>query len=183
MKAIMFTAHSKAVAVCYPFDSIFRIMQSGGWWSGFPKGYINVQIERWIKEGVAPDHAKRYCEALGHGGVVGHEAWAIIRDHNCARHGTNHDLIDTDELPDSYWWDAWRRSDNGGPAYVDLKKAQQIQWQNMCAATDAENKRRERDLFGKPPIKLDRLYWRNAILHARDEKELRKVWPEQLPPW
>lgn len=178
MKVILFTAHKKNICVTYPTREVFRGMQLGGYWSHFPHGFMDVQIERKIKDGISPEHATRYAKALTFGGVSEAEAWGIIKDHDCARHGFNHDLIDTDELPDAYWWDAWRRSDNGGPVYVDMMKAQVIQWHNIVVAVEEENKKRSRDLYGKKPIRLSKLTWQRAIANARDADELRRVMPD-----
>ena len=118
---------------------------------------------------------------MAFGGCTEAEVWEIIRDRDCARHGTLHELIDVSDLPDRWFRDAWRRSSNGGPPSVDLEKAKPIQWRKLLDAVSRENKRRELDLFGLPPIKFARLTYQNAIKHARDDEELRRIWVPSLP--
>jgi hypothetical protein len=90
-------------------------------------------------------------------------------------------MIDVSDLPDRWFRDAWRRSANGGPPSVDLEKARPIQWRRIVSAVNAENKRRSLDLFGKSPIKLPKVSLQSAIKNARDDVELRRIWPESLP--
>lgn len=177
MKRIVYTRHSDGgVDVCVPVPEIFRIMQCGGYWDDRPRGFVQRQIDLQIEGGIAPDHARRFAHAVAFGGCSEAEAWDIIKDRDCARHGTLHELIDTSELPDRWFRDAWKRSANGGPVGVDLEKARIIQWQKILAAVSQENKRRELDLFGLAPIKLPKLTYQNAIRHARDDEELRRIW-------
>lgn len=176
MKAIIYTRHEGGVAVCYPTGGALRLMQCGGFWDNQPHGFVSAQIERQIASGIAPDHARRFAHAVAFGGCSEAEAWDIIKDRDCARHGTLHELIDTSELPDRWFRDAWRRSSNGGPVGVDIEKARRVQWHRICAAVADENKKRELDLFGPPPIKLRKLTYQNAIRHARDDEELRRIW-------
>ena len=155
-------------------------MQNGGFWNDKPLGYVQTQIERQIADGIAPDHAARFARAVAFGGCSEAEVWEIVRDRDCARHGTLHELIDVAELPSRWFRDAWRRGHNGGPPSVDLESARLIQWQRIVDAVSRENKRRELDLFGLPPIELPRLTYQTAIRHARDDGELRRIWPEEI---
>ena len=58
-----------------------------------------------------------------------------------------------------------------------MGKARPIQWEKIVLAIRAENRRREMDLFGKAPVRLQRHTWQRAIANARDEDELRRVFP------
>ena len=180
-KRILYTRHDGGISVCGPAPEIFTIMQHGGYWDDRPHGFIDKQIERQIESGIAPDHARRFAVAVAFGGCSEAETWAIIRDRDCARHGTLHELIDASELPDRWFRDAWRRSFNGGPVGIDLAKARPIQWQRARTAVATENKRRE-EAF--EPVALITPLWetlRSAIHHARDDEELQRIWPEGLP--
>lgn len=180
MRGILYTRHDGGVTVTYPTREIFRVMQCGGFWNDKPSGYVQTQIERQISSGIDPDHARRFAHAVAFGGCSEAEVWEIIRDRDCGHLGTLHELIDVSELPDRWFRDAWRRSSNGGPPSVDLEKAKPIQWKRLLGAVSQENKRRELDLFGLPPIKLHKVTYQTAIKHARDADELRRVWPEEL---
>lgn len=181
MKAILYTRHDGGVSVCHPTRDVFNIMQHGGYWNDRPHGFVSAQIERQISSGIAPDHARRFAHAVAFGGCSEAEAWEIIRDRDCARHGTQHELIDTGELPPRWFRDAWSRSANGGPVNINLEKAKPIQWSRLVQAVSQENKRREFDLFGGPPIKLPKLTIQSAIRNARDAEELERIWLPELP--
>lgn len=180
MKAILYTRHDGGVSICTPSPEIFRVMQRGGFWRDRPRGFVETQIERQIASGIHPDHARRFAHAVAFGGCSEAETWEIVRDRDCGQHGTLHERIDTAELPDRWFRDAWRRSTNGGPPSVDIKKARPIQWAKIVAAVERENKRRELDLFGPAPIELAKIEFQHAITRARDDQELRKIWPSQL---
>lgn len=179
MKRIVYTRYSDGgVDVCTPAPEIFRIMQCGGYWDRMPRGFVDRQIELQIEGGVAPDHARRFAHAVAFGGCSEAEVWDIIKDRDCARHGTLHELMDTSELPDRWFRDAWRRSPNGGPVGVNIGIARLIQWQKIYEAVQEENKRRAWNLFGKRPIKLNKLEYQAAIKRARDDEELRRIMPD-----
>ena len=181
MRAILYTRHDGGVSVCNPAPDIFNVMQCGGYWNDRPHGFLEVQIERQISDGIAPDHARRFAHAVAFGGCSEAEVWDIIKDRDCARHGTLHELISVDELPGRWFRDAWSRSANGGPVSISLEKAKPIQWRRLVAAVSQENKRREFDLFGGPPIKLPKLTIQSAIRNARDAEELERIWLPELP--
>ena len=181
MRGILYTRHDGGVSINYPTTKVFRVMQCGGVWNDHPSGYIETQIDRQIASGIAPDHARRFAHAVAFGGVTEAEAWDIIKDRDCARHGILHELIDTDELPGRWFRDAWSRSANGGPVSISLEKAKPIQWKRLVQAVSQENKRRELDLFGGPPIKLPKITIQSAIRNARDAEELERIWLPELP--
>ncbi len=180
-RAIVYNGFKGGVQVCHPSPQIFAIMSHGGWWDLAPHGFVEAQIERQISSGIDPDHAARFARAVAFGGVTEAETWDIVKDRDCARHGDMHEVQRLDELPDRWFRDAWSRSRNGGPIGVDLEKARPIQWRRLLDAVSQENKRREFDLFGPAPIRLRKLTYQNAIKHARDDEELRCIWPKSLP--
>ena len=177
MKAILYTNHDGSVSVCHPSPDIFAIMQSGGYWDDRPAGFVQSQIDRQIADGIDPDHARRFAHAVAFGGCTEAEAWNILRDRDCGRHGFHHDVIYTATLPDRWFRNAWTRGHNGGPVFVNLEKARPLQWQKIVSAIRTENAKRELDLFGKASVKLQRQLWQSAICSARDEDELRRVFP------
>lgn len=179
-KAILYTRFDRGVSVCVPTPIFFRIMQNGGYWSDRPHGFVDEQIDRNIKAGHLPQAAVDFCRAVAFGGCSEQDVWRIIRDRDCGHLGTQHDLIDVDELPDRWFRDAWTRSPNGGPVGIDLKKAQIIQWQKIVLARDRENKRRYLNMEGEQ-IRIPEIEIQSAIKHARDDEELRRVWIEGLP--
>lgn len=191
MRRIVFTRPSDGgVTVTTPTPWALDIMcNGGGLWDDRPRGFIDEMVRRKTcptlqkNRHITEAAAWRFVRAMQYGGCTTAEAYDIIREHDCTRGGDGilHELLDWDELPDRWFRDAWRRSSNGGPPSVDLEKARQIQWRRLLDAVSRENKKRELDLFGLPPIKLSRLTYQTAIKHARDDEELRRIWVPSLP--
>lgn len=132
---IVTTTTDGGVAITHPAAEIIRAMCSGGFWVKPTRGFIETQVESKIAGGMAPDAAMRLCRALAFGGCVDYEALAIIRDADAARFGTAHELWDIDDVPvDRAYRDAWRRSHNGGPIWLDERKVLAIEEARMWAA-------------------------------------------------
>lgn len=178
MRAILTTEWTGGVRVTYPMPEMFEAMSHGGYWRDRPRGYLWTQIERQIEAGIDPDHAKRFAYALEFGGLTTAEVYEVIRDRDCARHGKDHDLIDPVELPDRWFRDAWTRGHNGGPVWVNLERARIIQRAKIDQAVADENGRRRG--LRKRLYKLDELAISAGIKNARDDDELRRVWPCSL---
>lgn len=182
IKRIVYTRHDGGVTVCCPSATAIAWLGCGGFWGRCPRGFADVQIESMIARGVNPYAAQRYAKAMTVGGCTTAEALEIIRDRDCAHLGTGIELWGVDELPHDRWFrDAWRRSANGGPIDIELKLARPIQFKHIKFAVDAENKRRASDfeLFDKP-IEPDFGAIRESIKRARDDVELRSIWPQEL---
>jgi hypothetical protein len=180
MKRIVYTRKSDGgVSVCVPAAEAIAHLCSGGFWPSV-RGFCEWQIEMQIARGVGSDAAQRYARAMVSGGCTTAEALAIIRDRDCAHLGTMIELFDIDELPGDRWFrDAWTRSHNGGPVSVSLPSARRIQLEKIKGAIVRRNRRRIE--LGRKPIAPAWGELGNAIRHARDEHELRRVWPEGLP--
>lgn len=179
MRGILYTRHDGGVSVCYPTREIFRVMQAGGYWDDRPRGFIDVQIERQVKSGINREAAIRFANAVAFGGVNEAEAWSIIRDRDCGHRGCDFQIVDQADLPNRTYRDAWtRRGSNSGLPYVDMNLARPIQWKRIQDAVRAENKRREDDMYGRRPYRLNKLSWQRAIERARDADELIRVMPE-----
>jgi hypothetical protein len=126
-RCIVYTRRDGGVNVFHPSPRTIRRMASGGLWAHMPRGFIDAQIERKIARGMLPDAARRLCLALAFGGASTAEAYGILRDATCGHRGVAHELWDTADLPaDRRYRDAWRRSSNGGPIWLDERKAMAI---------------------------------------------------------
>jgi hypothetical protein len=178
-KRIIYTRHDGGVTVCIPTDWIISVLGSGGFWDDQPRGFMDIQIQRQVARGVNEDAAYRYAKAMMVGGCTTAEALEIIRDRDCGHLGTAHELWDVDEIPKDRWFrDAWSRSHNGGPISINLKRAKPIQMHRIGDAVIKENIRRERELLA--PFEYDRDLFRTKIMSAREEQELRRIWPGNL---
>ena len=172
MRRILWTRPDGWVSVTVPSENCLRWMQTGGRWRDERRGFLAEQIERNIATGVPATVAKRFCEALAHGGCSTAEAYALIRDRDC-RAGVAHELIDPDDLPDRWFRDAWRRSHNGGPLRLDTEACREIQWERVRnVATSEAAKLRPRE------INLGTM--RDAILAADEPDDIRRIWPDGL---
>ena len=184
--------HKKKGTVCVtqPVPEILEHMTGGGgYWDGSPRGFLDELVRRKtcpILQKGAPckeEAARRFVKAMQYGGCSTQEAWAVIRDHDVDRFGECVEIVHVDDLPGDRWFrDAWRRSKNGGPVSIDLPKAQRIQWVKVKNAHAHHERTRELDLdLWRAPIDVPWLTIETAIRHARDEEELRRVWPDGLP--
>jgi hypothetical protein len=157
-------------------------MSCGGLWDKEPRGFMESQIDSLIGHGIHKDAAWRYARALQFGGCTTAEAMEIIRDKACGHLGFGFELCDLDYIPEDRWFrDAWKRSHNGGPISIDLVKAKPIHFSRVISAIELENKRRKKDLdlYGNPVDgDLDKIA--GQIRAARDELELRLIWPKEL---
>lgn len=174
---IVYTRHDGGVSVCCPTKWIMSVLcNGGGIWDHLPPGVMDRQIASMVRRGVREDAAYRYAKAAMFGGCTTAGALEIIRDRDCAHLGTEIELWDASDVPTDRWFrDAWSRSHNGGPISINLKKAKSVQMQRIGSAVIEENKRRERELLA--PFEYDRSLYRNKIMQARDEIELRSIWP------
>lgn len=178
---IVYTRRDGGVSVCIPSGNAVRWLANGGRWRGLPRGYLDIQIERQIKDGIPERAAVRFARAMHYGGCTTAEALELLRDRDCHA-GIAHEIRDMADLPDRWFRDAWRRSHNGGPIEVDLSAARGIQFRRIRGAADNEGTRRAIDIDQfDHPIDLPWGAIRDRINAAADETELRHIWPEELP--
>lgn len=181
-KGILYTAHSGGVMVFWPTPEGWRDMTYGGVWNNKPPGFIDAQIALLIDAGIPPANARRFCRAIAFGGNTTAEAYLAWAERQCPRKGTAPELVTQADLPPRAYRACWARSPNGGPVGVDLRPAQSLHWIRLRYAADEEDKRRSRDLWDKlGAVTIDTNGIRTAIRNARDEHELFKVWPDDIP--
>lgn len=153
-------------------------MRHGGFWALMPPWFVDEQVHNQMKAGIREEHAARFAKAIYYGGVSEREAFEIIRDRDCAQHGTLHEVYDAKDIPDRWFRNAWRRSHNGGPIGIALEPARLAHWDRLTDAAEIANKARTRALRPLPPIDIDA--FRAPIERARDIDELRRIWPDEL---
>lgn len=168
------------IDVCWPRVNAVRALSSGGWFDGYPRGFMGAQIERWIGEGVAPDAARRFVRALHFGGNTTAEALDIIREKDCAPRGKDIQAIRRGDLPKRWFRDAWRRGRNM-QVNIDISVARKIQISEIENSVAAANAKRanapRRDMA---PLELDWMSIDSAIRRADDEVGVMRVWPEEI---
>lgn len=182
MKHIAYTRHDGGLDICTPTAEIYQIMRDGGYWDAMPPWFRAVQVFLQIQDGIKPEAAVRFVEAVAFGGKSEDEVLEIIKDRDCAHRGTGHTIIETEDIPDDRWLrNAWRLGHNSGQIFTDLEAAREIHWNRLQAAVEEENKRRAKAFRKEPPLVVDGDALREAIERAGDEDELRRAWPEGLP--
>jgi hypothetical protein len=143
VKRIVYTRPDGCVSICAPSLTALRYMTlGGGRWDGHGRGFLERQIAEQSKFGVGERAAVRFVHAMQFGGCSSAEAYGIIRDRFCAHLGTGCELWDIADVPsDRRYRDAWRRSHNGGPIYIDDDLAMQIDERAAWAAYEAQCRR------------------------------------------
>ncbi len=187
---IVSTAFDGTVRVTCPAPEIHAVMTHGGGYfhdsSIGMTAAIKYEIEKQINNGRHEKVTHKFVDALAFGGLTDAEFFEIIRDRDCAPWGTAHELWHVDDVPKDRWFrDAWRRSHNGGPIIVDLEKARLIQIERIEQRLSVLEKRQPGPLmkFITPKMKKARFNLKamaTRIGEARDEYELRHVWPEAI---
>jgi hypothetical protein len=126
-KRIVYTRPDGGVSVCAPSLTAMAYMTGGGGrWDGFPRGFIERQIAKQAEE-AGEWAAARFVRAMQFGGLTTAEAYGVMRDRFCGHLGTGCELWDVEDVPsDRTYRDAWRRSRNGGPIYLDERKVIKI---------------------------------------------------------
>lgn len=182
-KRVIYTRDDGGVSSHCPTAGAFYWAQRGGLWGNRPRGFFDEQVRRQVEGGIPERTAVAWLNALQYGGKTEAEVWGLIRDRNCINpSGTAHELIEFADLPDRWFRNAWRRSPNGGPIYIDLERARDVQWKRIKKAEHIERQIRANDLnLWNKPLELDLPSIDNAIHRSRDIEELRRVWPEGLP--
>lgn len=138
----------------------------GGMWTDSDAGFLDRQIAAHAEAGPGESVARQFVMAMQFGGCTTAEAMAIMRDMFCAPIGSAFEIWNPFDLPRDRWFrDAWRRSHNGGPIYIDMKTARKI---HMSRITKLDA-----DL--KLPL------WREKIRRAENPDHLKSIWPKGLP--
>lgn len=184
---LVFTFPDGRVGVTTPsHEALYFMTGPGRYWGAVGAGFLREIVRRKTCPVLQQGHpctteaAARFVAAMHTGGVSCAEAWGIIAQHDCARFGTLIEIQRIEDLPRDRWFrDAWTRSANGGPVGVDLDKARVIQWQHIGNVLYAFNEWRGQRMLA--PLTLDPALIALKIGDARDEDELRAVWPDELP--
>jgi len=101
---------------------IHKFVQDSKWRPGCPR-----------REAIAT----RWIDALIHGGCDEHEAIALIIDKDVPADAKAVAVIDASDLPPRTHRNAWRRSPNGGPIWIDEQKVLAIDEARMWLAYEA----------------------------------------------
>lgn len=135
---ILATRPDGGVAITIPSEmGILYLMHgpTGPWhpWFDRPWWFGLVQWRRMVKRGVPAKAAWRYAQTMMKGGVTRREAIEIIAARDCR--GLAIEIVDVSEIPDDRTYrDAWRRSVNGGPIWIDDAIRDRLEEERMWRA-------------------------------------------------
>lgn len=112
------------------------------WWArnAIPKHLaIDWEVEKFVRDyDWRPDRqdrgrlARRWIEALDRGGLSEHEAVSLIVEKDAPNWSLAHEIVHKDAIPkDRRYRNAWRRSANGGPIWIDEAVAQRLEENQM----------------------------------------------------
>ena len=175
---IVSTRPDGGVSFNTPFPEIMSILTLGGAEEGYSSRVDrDAQIAAFVRDGIRETIAVRWFDSVVSGGLTDAEAYDLIKDRTTKPDWTGHELWEASPT-DRWFRNAWKRSPNGGPIYVDLERARPVQFKHIKSAIDLETKRRasEIDLFDVP-VEVDLVGVRQQIYAAQDEIELRQIWP------
>jgi hypothetical protein len=134
---ILATQPDGSVHITCPSEwGIAALMYGGAWDDRWPGFWIG-QVMRMVARGVPSAPAYRYARMMMTGGATRREAIEIIRDRDCR--GSAIEIVDVSEIPeDRTHRNAWRRSSNGGPIWIDEQAAQSIDEQRLWSAYEGQ---------------------------------------------
>jgi hypothetical protein len=193
MKRIVSTMPDGGVAITSPSPTIMRVMTMGGGY--LPPSKRDIEIANQVRAGREERVTVRFIDALISGGLTDAEAYEVIRDRDVDPAYTAAELWDFDALPQDRWFrNAWKRSLNGGPIYVDMAKAKRIHGAKLLAAkrgrlkrlTAAEELERITGDSEKADgllVQIDRVRGLRLdfdLSRAETPEQLRAVWPMEL---
>lgn len=136
----VYTRPDGGVSITCPSANAINYLMHGGRWPDASALWLGWQVVRNIVNGVSPSTAWKYVGAMQNGGLAVHEALWLIAERDCRPYGAGIELWDVDDIPtDRTHRDAWRRSQNGGPIWIDEDAAQRIDeersWRDYEART------------------------------------------------
>lgn len=161
-RCLVYTRFDGGVSVYYPAPACLETMRIGGWWDQYEHSTVHAQVSRQIARGIPRWAAQRYFDAMGDGGLSADEAIAVLRDRDCLYLGTGHEIWHLTDIPQDRWFrNAWCRSHNGGPIYINMRVAQKMQLSRLHK------------------LSLPRWdWWKRQVLAAENPDTLRAVWPK-----
>lgn len=153
---IVCTTENRRVAVVSPTREVLDELRVGIVAARRARGYRQDPLDRdyeaglFIRDTWRRDEsesrrrtiAHSWIEALNAGGLSEREAVELIRDKDRPEWSQAAEIVDSAELPDPRWFDAWRRSPNGGPIVIDADHAKWIDAERAARAEEARIRQR-----------------------------------------
>jgi hypothetical protein len=191
-KCILYTLPGGTVSLCYPADECIAELTRGG--RPMLRGRRHWEIEKFVRGGVSEGIAARWIDSVISGGKTTAEAFELIRLKDVPREAMAVEVVEIQEVPTDRWFrDAWRRSSNGGPIYIDIDKAIEIQARKIAAARndiiERCNSNEPIDImlgngrligFRDRVVGIDLADLGCRLRSARSLEEVRALWPEEL---
>lgn len=179
MRCLVHSRPDGGVSITYPSPRTFRaITGAGGLLTAYGLAFERA-LSVMLANGRDERAARRWLRALEHGGRSEADAWALLRWRCVDPTHTAVEVCETDDLPADRWFrNAWRRSPNGGPIWIDLERARPVQRWRIAGALAEENAARSRRL--EEPVVVDFSAIRRATQQAESLEQLWAIWPDVL---
>lgn len=138
---IVFSWPDGTVGIVEPnHEYLYYMTGHGGAWNDYPIGFVRDLVRRKTCPILQRGHpctkeaAERFVKAASWGGRSVEEAWEILKGIDAEPFGNLIEIHAIEDIPsDRTYRDAWRRSANGGPIYVDEALARAIDEQRKAA--------------------------------------------------
>ena len=177
---ILSTRPDRGVSITTPTPEIMAALSVGGY---VERAARDWEIHKFVSHGLQESIAVRWIDALVEGGCSTQESYALIIDKDTKAEWSAKELVDMEDfLADRWFRNAWVRSQNGGPIYIDLERARVQQAQRLEELELKVRKpkfiRRRRtdyltDWFENPHLP-------GWIEQAPTVQALRAIWPTEL---
>lgn len=128
---VLCTRPDGGVSIICPSPRCVQVLRDGGGLCALDRAR---EIEKLVRDPMwRPDRPDRedlaaeWIDGLIQGGYAEREAVTLIAEFSKPAFATALELVDVDEIPtDRRHRDAWRRSSNGGPIWIDDDRAREI---------------------------------------------------------
>jgi hypothetical protein len=189
-KRIVYTRPDGCVSIVIPSQRCYLACTGGGLSAAEPhrgtRAWMDRQVSNFAKGGTREDVARKWVEVMAFGGLTTAECFGLLRDKDVPGDGLSPELWDTDDISADRWFrDAWRRSPNGGPIWIDLDAARACQLGHIIAAVQHHNQAEMTSPArgklwghnGPELIEIEPQRWQRAVQAAQSLEEIRAVWP------
>ncbi len=118
MLRVVATNPDSSVAIIVPSPRCVAVLKVGG-----ARLQRDWEIEKLIRSGMSQPLAEQWIDGLMRGGYDERAAVALIGEFSRSPDMTALAVVDASELPDRKFRPWWRRSQNGGPIWIDEEEA------------------------------------------------------------
>lgn len=174
IRSIVCSRPDGGVSVLHPTEYAYARTKGGGLNLPYPR---QMCIDNMVKNGKRPGFAKRWVDTAISGGMTDAEFYEAIIEKDMPKNYSAPELVSC--LPDRWFRNAWKRSHNGGPIYIDLARAKTVQAQRIDRFLEGKMLNKAESLLAELDDSwADIVPLIQQIKRARSLEELRTIWPK-----